>query len=391
MKFGTLMELQPGPIPADEDEARRREQQVWFEGAEQTVLTEQLGFQYVWAVEHHFLTGFSSSSAPECWLSWVAAKTSKIRLGHGVIQMSKPMNHVIRVAERLAGLDIVSQGRVEFGSGRGFAHEEVEAFGISPDDTRPMQLEAMQLLPELWNTDEFELDNLYYKMPRRRLAVKPVQKPHPPMWMATSQPDTWEIAGRLGAGVLAFGFAQPGLLEASMKVYRDAIAKATPPYGLKNDQIAFAPLFYCAPDEVDALETFAPHALFYLEKVYGFVQQWTSVDTKDYAWYKAVTTDVLKLPELSDSEKAGLSPGAQVVKAGVKGGLFCVGSPDSCREFTRHYDSLGIDQMILMAQLGTLTNQQIQDSLRLYAAEVMPEFAEPESAGSGGSLATAAR
>ncbi|WP_182481158.1 LLM class flavin-dependent oxidoreductase [Nocardioides immobilis] len=370
MKFGTLYELEPGPEPWPE----RREYDVYHEAAEQVVLTEELGFDYAWVVEHHFLTGYSSSSAPEVFLGWLAAQTSRIRLGHGVLQFSKGVNHLVRIAERTAALDLICDGRLDVGSGRGFTNEEVVAFGVDPDDTRPMQEHGMRNLPKLWCEDEFELNDEFYSMPPRRLHPKPIQTPHPPMWMAATQPSSWELAGQLGAGVLAFGLGTPDELDAAIRSYRTAAAQAQTPYGLVNNTVAFAPTFYCAETDEEALETAAPSLLFWLECNYGFVKGWSKSDSRDYEFYKRVGTDIISLPELTDEEKRGLSPQAQVIRQGVKSNLFCVGSPETCRNVVQYYADRDVDQLILMAQLGDMTNKQIQDSLRLFGAEVMPEF-----------------
>lgn len=376
MKFGMLFELQPGrpPWPAG------REVQVYREACEQVILAEELGIDYAWAVEHHGLTGYSSSSAPETFLAWVAGQTSRIRIGHGVVQTNKGTNHLVRVAEKAAALDIISGGRLEFGTGRGFTHEELGVFGVNPDDTRPMQEHAMRNLPKMWAEEEFELDDELYQVPRRRLHPRPVQEPHPPMWMACTQPSSWALAGELGAGVLAFGFASPGELTDAIKTYRAASAQARAPYGVVNDQIAFAPPMFCAEDEKEALETAAAAILFFMECNFRYVMQWAETDSKDYEFYKLVGTEILKLPELTEKEKAGLSPEAQTIKAGVKAGLFCVGTPGQCREFVRTYAGHGVDQLLLISQLGSLTNEQIQGSMRLFGTEVLPEFSESFSA-----------
>jgi alkanesulfonate monooxygenase SsuD/methylene tetrahydromethanopterin reductase-like flavin-dependent oxidoreductase (luciferase family) len=372
-----LYELQPGPQPWP----KGREAQVYHEACEQVVLAEELGFDYIWAVEHHGLTGYSSSSAPETFLSWVAGKTSRIRIGHGVVQTNKGTNHLVRVAEKAAALDIISNGRLEFGTGRGFTHEELGVFGVNPDDTRPMQEHAMRNLPKMWAEEYFELDDELYQVPRRRLHPRPVQEPHPPIWMACTQPSSWALAGELGAGVLAFGFAAPGALAEAIKAYRTASADAKTPYGVVTDQIAFAPPMFCALDEREALETAAPAILFFMECNFRYVLQWAETDSKDYEFYKLIGTDILKLPELTEQEKAGLSPQAQTIKAGVKAGLFCVGTPDQCRKFVRGYAEQDVDQLLLINQLGSLTNEQIQRSMRLFGTEVLPEFSESFAAG----------
>ena len=113
MRIDLLYELQnPGPQHA------RSEYDVYWQAVEQIELADKMGFGAVWAVEHHFLTEFAHSTAPEVFLSAVAQRTQRIRIGHGVVLLPYPFNHPIRVAERIAALDILSNGRVEFGTGR---------------------------------------------------------------------------------------------------------------------------------------------------------------------------------------------------------------------------------------------------------------------------------
>lgn len=372
MKFGTLVELMPGRPPWPEG----REIQVYHEALDQVILTEELGFDYAWAVEHHFLTGYSSCSAPECFLSAAAARTSRIRLGHGVVQLSKQMNHIVRVAERAAALDILSNGRLDVGTGRGFTADEVAAFGVDPETTRPMQLHGMEHLPHIWAADEFELDDEFYKVTPHTLHPKPYQRPHPPLWMAATSPQSWELAGGFGAGVLSFGFSPPNELQGHIASYRAAASKARTPYGVVNDQVAFATPFLCAETDEEALEAAAEGVLWWVECALIYVGQWSQTEAKGYEFYKALGKDFVPMPDLTEDEAAGLSPQAQTVKKGVKAGIFCVGSPDTCAKLVQRYVEFDVDQMILVAQLGYMSNDVIKNSLRLFADEVIPRFSD---------------
>jgi alkanesulfonate monooxygenase SsuD/methylene tetrahydromethanopterin reductase-like flavin-dependent oxidoreductase (luciferase family) len=372
MKFGIQFELQPGRPPW----TATREFEVYHESLAQLVLAEELGFDYAWPVEHHFLTGYSSSSAPEVFIAWAAGQTERIRLGHGVIQASKGTNHLVRVAERTAALDIITKGRLDVGFGRGISHEELAAYSVNPDDARPMQVHALETLPKIWVEPTFELDDEFYEFPRRTLHPKPIQTPHPPLWMAANQPDSWKIAGERGIGVLSFGFSAPGKMTEAIALYRSLVANAVTPYGLVNDQVAFSCPTFVADTDEEALETFAPHMLFFLECIYRYLNQWSDTESHDYEFYRKVSS-VISMPELTEGEKRGLSSEAQVIRQGVKAGLFCVGSPQTCRETLRPFAAADVDQLIINTQVGSLTDRQIQDSMRRFAAEVMPEFSQP--------------
>src|SRR5215472_16555651 len=144
MKFDLLYELQM-PKPHD----ARSEYRCYHEALEQIVLADRLGFDTVWEVEHHFLTEFAHSSAPEVFLAAVAQRTERIRIGHGVVQIPYKFNHPVRVAERIAVLDIMSDGRVEFGTGRSTPFEQA-GFEIDVEESRAMFEESLELIPRLW-------------------------------------------------------------------------------------------------------------------------------------------------------------------------------------------------------------------------------------------------
>src|ERR1700751_4381523 len=162
---------------------------------EQTMLADRLGYKGVWFTEHHFLPGFSYSSSPELVLAHLAARTKNIRLGHGIVLLPFHINHPLGVADRIATLDLLSNGRVEFGGGRAISESELSGFEVDPDDTRRQWEESLSILPRIWTQETFEYQSPTLKTPARRVVPKPVQKPHPPMWVAATQPATLEFAG----------------------------------------------------------------------------------------------------------------------------------------------------------------------------------------------------
>ena len=148
---------------------------------------ERFGWDAFWTVEHHFLEEYSHCSNPEVLYGAIAAKTERIRLGYGVRLMPKPYNHPVRTAESVAVLDLISDGRVDFGTGRSSTRAELEGFGIDPHETREMWQEAIEHVVGCWTNDEYEFDGKHWQMPKRRVLPKPLQQPHPPLWGATQQ------------------------------------------------------------------------------------------------------------------------------------------------------------------------------------------------------------
>ena len=216
MKAGLIYEIESVKPHAADHEYR-----VFWETMEQIELADKLGFDSVWTVEHHFLNEFSYCSAPEVFLASVAQRTTQIRIGHGVVVL--PFSHPIHVAERIAVLDIMSKGRVEFGTGRATTMDELLGFGVTPEETRPRWAEAVEAIPRMWREDPFTMHGKYWTVePPVSVIPKPIQKPHPPMWVAATNPTTFELAAERGLGVLCFtlGVELPQVAE-RINIYRD--------------------------------------------------------------------------------------------------------------------------------------------------------------------------
>ncbi len=210
------------------DPTRAREQQLLHDCVEQAVLAEAMGFDRVWAVEHHALVRYAHMSAPEVFLTWVAAKTERIRIGHGVVCMPFAYNHPVRVAERAAMLDVLSNGRVDLGGGRGATLMEMSTMGVDPTATYAEVEEALRMIGSMWRGpegDDFEWHGeLLQISPARTVLPRPVQTPHPPLFLACTKHDTVKLAADYGVGALVLGFAGPDEVRALRDIYDDGIA-----------------------------------------------------------------------------------------------------------------------------------------------------------------------
>jgi alkanesulfonate monooxygenase SsuD/methylene tetrahydromethanopterin reductase-like flavin-dependent oxidoreductase (luciferase family) len=260
MKFGILFELETG-----EPFSGARERQVTDEAVAQTRLADQLGWEYVWAVEHHFLTGFASCASPEVFLGYLASVTEQIRIGHAVVHCHPTVNHFWRIAERAGMLDVLSDGRLELGTGRGFSPGEIVGFNADPALTRPAQIEVIKMLQEVWLDDTFAWDGEYYQLPEKSVHPKPVQEPHPPLWMACTQPASWDVAAELGVGVLSFGtdHGADGMRQ-KVETYRAKIADVTTKAGVVNNQVVYNTAAFCADSDEEAVKiaTSAPRVFW---------------------------------------------------------------------------------------------------------------------------------
>ena len=219
MRFGMLYELQL-PKPWDS----QSEQRLVDDAIEQCVLGDKLGIDYAWSVEHHFLEEYSHCSASDVFLSAIAAKTERIKIGFGIRQVIPNYNHPARTAESVGMLDLISHGRAQLGIGEGATRLELGGFNIPAKRKRAMALESAREIADMMVMEPYpgyECDD--WSMPCRNVLPKPIQKPHPPMWMACTNRDTIREAARNGLGVLAFSFLDSEEAKAWSSIYYDTI------------------------------------------------------------------------------------------------------------------------------------------------------------------------
>ena len=370
MKFGLIYEIcRPEPF---EDWAS--EEETYWQALEQCVLAEEVGFDYVWEVEHHFLEGYSLSSAPEVFLASLAQHTNRVRIGHGVRLLPPPFNHPVRSAEAAAALDIMSRGRLEFGVGRSITEQELGGFGIDPADSRPMLDEVLPEIVKMWTENEYPgFEGRYFSMPPRVVLPKPVQQPHPPLWMACTQPASFDLAAEFGIGVLAFGVGAPGDVVESVKRYKERIGHPTRQAGLVvNNAVAPATMLFCADDQRKAIEMGGVAALWYGAQVARLFAPWAGQEIKGYEYYHQLTQD----PEF-------LKQFARPYEERLQDRYSLVGTPDKVAEGVQSYIDVGVDQIIGITQVGRIPHDEIMASLRLFGEEVIPRFkqaAEPATA-----------
>ena len=360
MRFGVFYELQlPRPwAPGDEH-------RLFKEALEQVVLADRLGYDHAWEVEHHFLDEYSHSSAPEVFLASAAALTRTIRLGHGIRQVIARYNHPARTAECVATLDIMSDGRVDFGIGEGATRLELGGFAIPAKEKRAMALEAAEQIANMMVLEPYPgFEGRSFSMPCRNVLPKPVQKPHPPIWMACTNRETIKIAASLGLGALAFSFVDPDEARNWSKIYYDIIrSEQCVPLGWSvNANLAMVSAFSIHRDRAEAIRRgqegfeffgYALNALVALDSVPGRTRLFPEFLEK-----RGDKTD--RLIAASAAHNAGQAAG--------------IGTPDDMRGHLRGFQEAGVDQIIFLQQAGRNRHDHICEALELFAAEVMPEF-----------------
>ena len=359
MKFGIFYELQlPRPWQAGD------EHRLYQNALEQIELADRLGYDHAWQVEHHFLEEYSHSSAPEVFLAAAAARTTSIRLGHGIRQVIPNYNHPARTAEGLATLDIISDGRVDFGIGEGATRLELGGFRISAKEKRAMALEAAEQIANTMVLEPYPgFEGKYFAMPCRNVLPKPVQKPHPPIWMACTNRDTIRIAAQKGVGALAFSFLDREEAKHWADIYYGIIkSDACVPLGhAVNANLAMVSSFSVHRDRAEAIRRghegfeffgYALNALVAQDCIPGRTNLWGN-----YLAQRGNRTEAV----IDALEKVGANSSG-------------IGTPDDMRKHLEIFQDSGVDQVIFLQQAGRNRHDHICESLELFAAEVMPAF-----------------
>ena len=366
MKFALFYEI-PVARPWDADSEYR----AYQETIEQAVLGDKVGFHAFWTVEHHFLEEFSHCSNPEVLYGAIAAQTENIRLGYGVRLMPAPYNHPVRTAESVAVLDLISDGRVDFGTGRSSTRAELEGFGVSPHETRDQWEEAIKAVVGCWTNEEYEFEGEYWSMPKRRVQPKPRQTPHPPIFGATSSEDGHRTIGQAGLGLCSFtvGVA-PEELVPRIEMYRQGLAECEEPFGaFRNEQIATFTMVHCAPtneeaDEVarESFEWYPAAGARHIASVAAWMNQ-TQTDLGSYSYAADAKQmdddgllDMLSYEYIRDSGSA------------------VVGDPERCVDAAKRYEAVGVDLLLCLVNPYKIPHEQVMQSIELLGRDVIPHF-----------------
>jgi alkanesulfonate monooxygenase SsuD/methylene tetrahydromethanopterin reductase-like flavin-dependent oxidoreductase (luciferase family) len=355
MKFGTFYEHQlPRPWTPG------AELKLFQDALDQVELADRVGIDHMWEVEHHFLEEYAHSSAPEIFLAACSQRTKRIRLGHGIVLLPPAYNHPARVAERIATLDLVSNGRVEFGTGESSAEAELGGFLIPREDKRAMWLESLGAISRMFVENPFlGHEGKYFKMPVRNVVPKPVQKPHPPLWVACSRRETIHLAAKLGIGALTFAFVSPEEARQWVSDYYTTLENECEPIGYAvNANIAIVTGFMCDSNQERAVQMGQDGLKFFS---YALGHHYV------FGKHEPGKTDIWRNYKQSP-----------INMPGAGGENACVGTPDLIRKRLREYEESGVDQVVFISQAGNNKHEDICASLNLFAEKVLPEFKDRE-------------
>jgi alkanesulfonate monooxygenase SsuD/methylene tetrahydromethanopterin reductase-like flavin-dependent oxidoreductase (luciferase family) len=363
MEFGIFVQ---GHVPA-------RRQQREGEQAEHNALmgevdliqrADRTGWKYAWVTEHHFLTEYSHLSASDVYLGYCAALTERIHLGSGIFSFNPAKDHPARIAERVAMLDHMSEGRFEFGTGRGAGTREVTGFDIeSTDATRAVWDEVIREIPKMWRDEEYAYDGTSFRIPHpapsiptRDILPKPWKKPHPPMWVAAGNPPTFEKAARLGLGVLAFTTRSIGEMAPLIQTYKDAVGSAEPVGGFVNDNVMITSGLVCMEDGKEARRVACDMGLSYLQS-----QVFHYHDTIPTPEGAVVWPDHFPEPTPDDIEWR------------IENGYLMCGDPDEVATQVKAAADAGIDQLVFGLPCD-MPWEVAQQSVELFGEHVIPKY-----------------
>ncbi len=340
----------------------RTETELYRDALSELALADRLGYRTAWLVEHHFMPGYSHSSAPETFLAAASQRTRELRLGHAIVPL--PYSHPVRVAERLASLDVLSEGRIEFGYGRGFSPQEYASFGAEMKHSRSLTQEALDIIRLSFSGEPVSYQGQHFRLDGIGIVPKVVQQPHPPIWSAAVSPESFELAAEQGVGVLVGPFKPWFMIKEDIKRYRrawrDYHGDTLEP--THNNRIGMTVGIFCLEDRHQAHRLAKPAFEWFYRNLLSQTQPILQKLYDSYEYYKRMGhlhTLFSKTLNLKVLETMGMA---------------IVGDPAQCVHKLKKLEKAGVDHVLLAVGAGALPSEQIQASLRLIAEKVMPHF-----------------
>lgn len=369
------------------------EHRLFKETLVQAEAAEAAGFDCWWEVEHHGAVAMSYSSAPDIVLSAIAQRTERMRIGHSAVLAPHNFAHPIRIAERAATLDLLSDGRLELGFARSTI-PEWRLFEIEAEKTRPQLERAMRMVPQIWMQERFSWEDGAFNIKDAPIIPKPLQKPHPPMWQAASSPDSFLMAARNGVGALGVTLLTPvEAMAGLLQTYREAIKDAEPSGAFVNNQTGVFTFVHVAETTKQAIENGAAQAAaWYINTIVRFFELEAQLKAMEAGAPEPVDAAgkglVGKIEAAGKESDAGADAmalvgrlargedvsGEEVYEILGKQDSIIIGDPETCRRKMRHYQEAGVDRLLCFQQVGALSHSSILDSIRLVGQHLIPEF-----------------
>ena len=350
MKFGLFHSVQL-PNPSEQD-------RYYSEAMEQVLYAERLGYNSVWFTEHHF-TRHGIVSATTSVLAYLAGVTNTIRLGTAVTVI--PFHNPVQLAEQTATVDVLSNGRLDLGVGRGYQWGEFHRMNIPMDEASRRFEESMEVLTRSWTSSEpFDHHGEFWGFNDLTVLPRPVQQPHPPIYVAASGADSVARVVRNDWNLL-IGQGEPhGQVASQVRFYQDALAEAESEFTPQRVVVARA-MYAAATTELARREAEVP-----------------------FMWFKQTGQEVSAppdlqvdlLPEEYAAYRSRYSPDARFDYNAMCDNVMLFGSPDHIAERIEALRDSGVENLIFFVNFGGIEHQKVLDSLELFAKEVMPQFAD---------------
>jgi alkanesulfonate monooxygenase SsuD/methylene tetrahydromethanopterin reductase-like flavin-dependent oxidoreductase (luciferase family) len=373
MKFSIIYEAQMV------DTSRANEAQVFADMVEQCLLAEEMGFDCIWSVEHHCLTQYAHLSAPESFLAFIAGRTTRIHVGHGVVCLPFKMNHPIKVAERIATLDLLSRGRLHFGVGKGGTIQETGAFDTKLEEVTPQVDESMYMIPKMWMQEVFEHHSDRINLPPRPIHPKPFQDPHPLMYMACTREEALEIAGSRGLGALVLGFSGPDEIAKKNAIYRKAYKnrKAEDQVGYRpNEHLAALCPAIILSDREKARRIGTRGQRFFAESI----RYWYAGGDKPTVDDLDAEVQIAKMEESKEQIVAYLGqekiPVTDASTSNYHIEEDAYGSVDQAIRYVQRLVDAGADEILFMLQMGAIPHEATMETIRNIGQHLIPHFRE---------------
>jgi alkanesulfonate monooxygenase SsuD/methylene tetrahydromethanopterin reductase-like flavin-dependent oxidoreductase (luciferase family) len=377
VKFSMIFEAQMA-FPT-----REHEREVILDCVDQAVLAEETGFDRVWAVEHHSLLRYAHMSAPEIFLAFLAARTSTIRLGHGVVCLPFNYNHPIRVAERAAMLDVLSGGRLDLGAGRGATLQEMSAFGVDPHNTYAELEESLRMIGQMWEDEAFEWQGDLLEVTPHPIVPRPVQEPHPPLYLACTKRETVRLAAQWGIGALVLGFAGVEEINLLRHLYDDAREERDGKAfvsSVVNDHFSALCPAIVLDDAAAALRIGTRGQRFFAEAIahwYGGGPPPSEDEDHDVQQtLDAMREDRDRVVAMLHQAEIPVTPTA----TGLWNAEHAYGDADQAIAYVERLHDAGADEIMFLIQMGTVPQDACLETIRQLGQRVIPHFREPEAA-----------
>jgi len=357
LEFGIFVQGYVGKRAETDPEA---EHKALMEETEYVIQADRSNFKYAWASEHHFLEEYSHLSANDVYLGYLAHATERIHLGSGIFNPLAPVNHPVKVAEKVAMLDHLSGGRFEFGSGRGAGSHEILGFmpGITDmNHTKEIWEETIAEFPKMWLQEEYEgFQGKHWSLPPRKVLPKPYGKSHPAMWYAAGSPSSYAMAGRKGLGVLGFSVQKVSDMEWVVESYKTAIKEAKAVGDFVNDNVMVTSTAICAETHDKAVEIAVGGGLNYLQSLLFRYHDTFPRPEGVPEWPEL-------LPEYS----------AEIIELLIQEELMICGDPSEVLAQCRRWERAGADQLSFGLPIG-ISYEDTMTTIKLIGEHVIPRI-----------------